>query len=125
MSDNEIMKAIEICAKNRVTKHIDVTYKGMPLKFLFEEILGFVTRQKADIELLMGLVSQNEGVLPQYEALIKREAVTEFSEMVKAKINDHLLKSSTTWDSYHFNAYDAKTYGEIIDNLVKEITEGV
>ena len=125
MRDNEIMNTIEILAKNRVMQNIGVTYNGMPLKFLFEEILRFVTSQKAEIERLIGLASQNAGVLPQYEAFIKREAATEFAEMVKAKINDHLLKKPTTWNSYRFNVYEAEMYGEIIDNLVKEITEGV
>ena len=34
----------------------------------------------AEIERLKGMVSQNEGVLPQYEALLKAEAIKEFAD---------------------------------------------
>ena len=49
-ADNEIIKAIEICAKNSVTRHNGLTYQGMPLHFLFEDVLGFVNRQNSNIE---------------------------------------------------------------------------
>lgn len=119
-TDDEIVKALEMCNYTADCDNCPCVGECWNVN---KYAIDLINRQKADIELLIGLVSQNEGVLPQYEALIKREAVTEFAEMVKAKINDHLLKSSTTWNSYRFNAYEAKIYGEIIDNLVKEMTE--
>lgn len=75
MTDNEIIKAIEICAKNSVTRHNGLTYQGMPLHFLFEEILGFVNRQKAEIEKLTKLndilLEAGQRWQKSYETLVK------------------------------------------------------
>lgn len=66
MTDNEIIKALEICAKNSVTRHNGLTYQGMPLRFLFEEILGFVNRQKAEIEEQDLEIARLKGILDCY-----------------------------------------------------------
>lgn len=52
MSDEEIIKAVKICAKNSLTRNRGLTYEGMPVHLLFEEILRLVYRQKAEIERL-------------------------------------------------------------------------
>lgn len=69
-----------------------------------------LAEQKAEIERLRGMVSQNEGVLPQYETLIISEAIKEFAEELKRRliaggIFPVLVKNE-------------------IGNLVKEMTEG-
>jgi chromosome segregation ATPase len=64
-----------------------------------------VELQKAESEIdrLKGMVSQNEGVLPQYEALVRDEAIKEFADRLK-EIDDYVSPLD-------------------IDNLVKEMTE--
>lgn len=114
MTDNEIKKAIEICAKNSVTRHNGLTYQGMPLHFLFEEILGFVNRQKAEIDGLLEQLSNadyDRSLWKQEKAMVESEAVKEFAERLKEK----LYSIPTVYNSH---------FGRMIDNLVKEFTEG-
>lgn len=116
MSDGEIMKAIEICAQNSVTRHNGLTYQGLPLHFLFEEILGFVNRQKAEIERLNHIVDVNK--------MVKTEAVKEFAERLKVEMEDKKYKYITYTDySKTVNAVIDDCIGAT-DDLIEEFTEG-
>lgn len=70
MTDNDIIKELK---ERRAT-------------YLEDLALVLILRQKAEIERLRGMVSQNEGVLPQYENLIKTEAIKEFAGELKRRL---------------------------------------
>ena len=44
-----------------------------------------IAEKDAEIERLKDMVGQNEGVLPEYEKLIKINAIKEFAERLKGK----------------------------------------
>ena len=51
-TDDEIIKALEICAKNAVGREGYFTYQGIPLRYLCEDALALINRQKAIIKKL-------------------------------------------------------------------------
>ena len=111
MTDNEIIKALECC----VDWCGNVSCWDCPLKNTgcihfdkLKETLDLINRQKAEIERLKGMVSQNEGVLPRYEQLIKAEAIKEFAERLKEN-------SIATF------SWNGVVLVEEIDNLLKEM----
>ena len=69
-----------------------------------------IDRLEAEIERLRAMVSQNEGVLSQYEQLIKAAAIKEFAEKLKEKAWIGMWETIS-----HVDVDD-------IDNLVKEMT---
>lgn len=131
-TDDEIVKALEICSKNNVTRNNELTYKGMPLRFLFEDALDLINRQKAEIERLKVELKAMRGAANSYKAEVERlreayalyeettglkwaraEAIKEFAERLKegyapsGDFGDPLVLTVTAkW----------------IDNLVKEMT---
>jgi hypothetical protein len=120
MNDNEIIKAIEICAKNSVTRHNGLTYQGIPLHFLFEEILGFVNRQKAEIERLEAENNHFADIGKMYSE-IKAEIVKEFAERIKGESGKCVVEQNG------HEIYETKYYtinAITLDNLVKEFPEG-
>lgn len=140
MTDAEIKKAIEICAKNSVTRHNGLTYQGMPLHFLFEEILGFVNRQNSNIEELesknSNLTSDLSSLRTEIERLEKEvdrlsqvvlyhdgqiaDAVKEFAERLEG-----LLVEASSIGYGLDDKRDAVALAEwVADCLTKEFTEG-
>ena len=106
-TDNEIVKALEIFSKNNVTRHNELTYEGIPLRFLFEDAIDLINRQKAEIESLKesyAIYEETTGL-----KLARTEAIKEFAERLKA--NAMLHHGGVT-----------VVYGSAIDNLVKEMT---
>ena len=112
MTDNDIVKAFECCNLDACNCLGGCPYLGTSGAWRGEEcwrkaredLFDLINRQKAEIERLKDMVGQNEGVLPQYENLIKAEAIKEFAERLK-EIDDYVSPLD-------------------IDNLVKEMTEG-
>lgn len=45
--------------------------------------IELIAKQQAEIENLKDMVSQNEGVLPRYEQLIRADAIKEFTKKLK------------------------------------------
>jgi hypothetical protein len=115
MTDNDIVKTLELCRENEkhsTCEHCSkcpfstcdlVADEENCLDALYRRSINLINRQKVEIERLKGMVSQNEGVLPQYEALVRAEAIKEFAERLK-EIDDYVSPLD-------------------IDNLVKEMTE--
>ena len=125
MTDNEIIKAFDILDKLEFfggqragrelwfNKPTDIQDKdiGCFLRDL-DFIRQFINRQKEEMERLKDMVSENDGVLPQYENLIKSEAIKEFAERLKNRI--------CNIPQHHFTLAEVEYY---IDNLTKEMTE--
>lgn len=125
MTDNAIIKALEHCTSSTTSEACN----GCPLydttictemeNGLQIYALDLIKRQKSEIERLRRMVSQNEGVLPQYENLIISEAIKEVEERLK--------KSAFECDvSFGFGREHCTEAVAVvdIDNIVKEMTEG-
>lgn len=75
MTDTEIIKALSCCRDYVPCKNYcpyakyKCTIDRECIPKLCEDALDLITRQKEEIERLKDMVSQNEGVLPRYEAL--------------------------------------------------------
>ena len=108
MTDNEIIKALEICAdyENCVSIDIVLTYRGIPLQYLFENALDLINRQRAEIERLEKILDKRCDVCPAVSTAIKK-----FAEKLKAKA------TSTFWEERKY--VDA----EDIDDVLAELTE--
>lgn len=91
MTDNEIIKALECCT---YTSDWNMRCSECPFSnsincrvLLATNALTLITSQQAEIERLRDMVSANEGVLPQYEQLIKAEAIQEFAERLRKRVS--------------------------------------
>ena len=111
-TDDEIVKALEICSQNIVTRHNGLTYEGIPLRFLFEEAFDLINRKNAEIESL----NERERILIYHVAVERERAIKEFAERLKANM------SNIARMEYGGYTYFCVGYG-LIDNLVKEMTE--
>ena len=146
MTDNEIIKALECCGKAFINHDCsfcnDCLFKGKALcqGFLLDNTIGFINRQKAEIERLQsvnadmqeslrlaaeankdmqaeieGLKSARRSALKvfQLHTEIRAEAIKEFAERLKIELE---LEDAETW----FEIYECGLIREI-DNLVKEM----
>lgn len=82
MTANDIVKDLESViawftnhGSNTNTAVIDISQRAIDV----------IERQRAEIKKLMDMVGQNEGVLPEYEKLLKSEAIKAFVERLKTK----------------------------------------
>lgn len=112
MTDNEIIKDLKAVVdwftahgSNTNTAVIDISRRAIDV----------IERQKAEDKKLMDMVGQNEGVLPEYEKLIKSEVIKAFAERLKNK--SELLAPSVYAEP--FRAVSV----EEIDNIVAEMKE--
>lgn len=82
MTDNEIIKAWEICANYEYLVEIDrvPTYRGIPLCYLFRETIGFFDRQKAELERLKVELVGMRGAAETYK-IHYNKARTKFIEL--------------------------------------------
>ena len=97
MTDTEIIKALKLCRENERHSTCEhclkcplstcdlVADEENCLDALYRRSINLINRQKAEIERMKCMVGQNEGVLPQYEAIIISEAIREFADRLKAK----------------------------------------
>ena len=98
MTDNEIIKALEICANNGDCKECAINPHhgnyGYCTSLAIKAALDLINRQKAEIERLQGY---NENLLTANTALsneileVKTEAIKEFAERLKEKLEKILL----------------------------------
>ncbi|MBO5715240.1 MAG: hypothetical protein J6S23_02460 [Clostridia bacterium] len=103
-TDEQIIKALEVCAKNTVGREGYFTYQGIPLRYLCEDALALINRQKAEIERI-------ERHTEMYHEL-RAEAIKEFAERLKSDLGRipqyHFTRSEVEWS---------------INTLEKEMTE--
>jgi hypothetical protein len=119
-TDEEIIKALEICAKNTVGREGYFTYQGIPLRYLCEDALDLINRQKAEIAKLEAMIDAAEehftplpfkNKFDEYIEKSKTEAIEEFAERLKTYYRN-LDKTAGALIEYH------------IDEIVKEMLEG-
>lgn len=128
MTDNEIIKALECCARlNRKCNECPLLNDGAVsehcISVIRNEALDIIKRQQAEIE---GLKEINTGLAlnllysvvnkdPELRKEIMAVAITEFAERLKAEILE--------WQ-YEFEYYEErKKAAKQVDNLVKEMME--
>ena len=130
MTDELIIKAWKMCRENE--RHVTCEYclkcpfskceldadEENCIDALCRRSINLFTRLNAENKRLRGMVSQNEGVLPQYEALIKAEAIRDFAERLK----ESAFSCDVSFGYGQEHCEEAVTVLEI-DNLVKEMTE--
>lgn len=127
MSDNDIKKALECCIADNASRCGECAYIGIVgccFKKMMPDALDLINRQQAEIERLQ---KDNEYILMQHKfdrrpngdcwndviEKAKSEAIKDFAE----RLNKH---------SVYVDDYDCFMVStESIDNLVKEMTEGV
>ncbi len=100
MKPEEIKKALENKLKeNKRIYSLDIAFLKKLLDLInqyeaeIERISKQVINLKCENERLKDMVSQNEGVLPRYEQLIKAEARKEFAERLKIRFSGTLQVS--------------------------------
>lgn len=115
-TDEEVIKALEVCAVNTVSREGVFTYRGIPLRFLCADALDLINRQKAEIERLQSLqkeqrFSMNILELQACEEYAAAKAVKEFAERLKTYYRN--LDSTI-----------GAAVGYFADQVLKEMTEG-
>lgn len=121
MTDNDIVKALECCKKPVPDCDCCPIERGdMCFDFLKEVALDLINRQKAEIERLKDMVSQNEGVLPEYEKFIKAEAIKEFAERLKESAID-----ADVYSGYRKELFEKAVTVIEIDRILEEMTEEI
>lgn len=128
MTDEQIVKALEIC--NSLSQrcgdgcpYYTVIYKNGKRcsEMMIDDTLDLIKRQQAEIEKLNKVkvfnftVSGTKEIIPilfSHEKEMKNEAVKEFAEKYKTEVTNR----------YEDIAYKDLFFG-VIDNLVKEVTE--
>lgn len=123
MTDNEIIKALEHC-KRPIGQHDCencpyVSSRGMCTTNMLNDAISLINRQKAEVERLRNtvktdfLTATEQLKLSQSEIVqIRTEAVKEFAERLKS-----------TMFNEDFLLCEPCDMANIIDNLVKEMTE--
>lgn len=114
MSDNDIIKVLECCKIDtppfmceecplcRIPSY-SCASKCKELAY------DLIIRQKAEIERLKNMIAQNEGVLPEYERLIKAETIEEFAERLKhTRVDLDGIEMVAVWN---------------IDTIIEQMTE--
>lgn len=116
MTDNEITKALMICKNGSLLppcQKCSFSNENKCLGKLHDNALDLINRQRAEIEKLTNKCDDCAGCT-QWEcdcSLIKDELVKEFANRLKEEIEIELH-------------YKGDIVRRVIDNLVKEMTEG-
>ena len=76
-TDEEVIKALEICAINTVSREGYFTYQGIPLRYLCEDALDLINRQRAEIE---RLEKHNTEYARKHYQDGRAEAIKEFAD---------------------------------------------
>lgn len=130
MTDNEIIKSLEICVNGGKCKDCYINPHrgnyGYCTSLALKEAFGLINRQKAEIEELTELAGKRfDDFASEYDSKMKSKAIKEFAENLKQDIKSHRtemnmngLKGTPRTDELTY-----ATIIEYIDNLVKEMTE--
>ena len=138
MTDSEIVKALEHCiGEGECMSCPENPHKwdyGHCIIDLMQNAFSLITRQQAEIERLKtacentqtatkywherskkfeSMVSQNEGVLPEYEQLIKSEARREFAERLIAKAEKAYYRDT-------YMCVDVYTIDKLLEEMERE-----
>ena len=113
MTDNEIIKALELCVTNDYFEQNckDCSFKkhgAVCMDVMLKYVLDLINRQKAEIERLtdsLNATIAGQEILQRYIAIAKAEAIKEFAERWKSRL--------ITVTYMNFN--------DTIDNLVEEM----
>lgn len=120
MTDNEIVKALEICGSNGYACE-ECLYVGKgSCRQLTLDALALINRLKAEIERLEKAIEVVDFMEELREKQLKRakaDAVKEFAERLKKEIDERWYYDIAGLDDTMCALTD-------IDNLVKEFTEG-
>jgi hypothetical protein len=108
MTDNEIIKALECCSGKGDCRSCPFKNRDDCTKDLKAEIIGLITRQKAEIERLNKAVDLFADIGKMYSE-IKAEAYKEFAERLKEKFARQVSKGY------------CKVLNDFVDNLLKEM----
>ncbi len=118
MTDNDIIKALECCMNVSDSCFECPFYNKLTCTMrLKKSALDLINRMRAEIERLRDMVAQNEGVLPEYERLIKHEAFKDLAEKLKSR--KRRMCGNENGGLY----WDQAVLVEDIDRAVKEMTE--
>lgn len=123
MTDNEIAKTLECCISSNFEEcwkcplHNDF-YPNLCHYERDKNALNLIKRQKAEFEELNGLVNKRfDDFASEYDNKMKSEAIKEFAEKLKACLHtDDFGTPDERWRP-------ESEYANIIDDLVKEMTE--
>ena len=90
MTDNEIIKALEICADYENCVSIDkvLTYRGIPLRYLFENTLDLINRQKEENERLQSRIKELEQRGTLFAKGFYKKGIKDFVERWHKKLNE-------------------------------------
>ena len=130
MTDNEIIKAMQCVIGNGVSCSECEYQKALPFpgcrRMCAENALDLINRQKAEIERMKNqntlLLKKKCKDINTARKIIKSEAIKEFVKRLKEKVKMYNSEGVDEGDLID----DLLTVGEtveIIDNLVKEMTE--
>ena len=107
MTDNEIIKALEICTSEHLgcedgcpRRHNGLTYAKCRLGFL-KDALDLINRQKAEVERLTrerDFYKAPSSELARGVKQIKSEAIKEFEKKFERKIKDVKFTLGQTWE---------------------------
>ena len=123
MTDNEIIKALECCAKSSCKNCPENCGSAMCLKNLVIDSLDLINRQKAEIERLEKELMKcklEKEMLHQTVSEIQTNTIKEFAERLKRTITNAI---DTYYNLNGGGYYLAEDTIDDIDILVKEMTE--
>lgn len=120
MTDNDIIKALDICAVNEGCPncpYYDTTHNDCFGAMLLD-IRGFINRKEEDIERLTVELKAMRGAANSYK-MHYNKAINEFSDRLSERFMKYTEYDEGGWGS---TIYAVKV--EDIYSLVKEMTEG-
>lgn len=93
-TDEEVIKALGICAINTVSREGYFTYQGIPLRYLCEDALDLINRQKAEI-----------AYWQDAAANARREILLEIERLALSKIPED-VEVAMLKDTYYIETLD-------------------
>lgn len=124
MTDEQIIKALECCG-NQMFSCTDKQCKAK----VMGDALDLVNRQKAEIERLNSILKFVRGTVTRAKSYIetldekinkcRTEAIKVFAKKVLERLDNEALTKFEMYDGY-----DIQDTKRIVNNLVKEMTEG-
>ena len=122
MIDNEIIKALECCAKSSCKNCPENCGSAMCLKNLVIDSLDLINRQKAEVERLQDKLIISDGI----EIKLRDDMYVLKDELQRAKVEiskhyDYMDKAENEAIDVFANSLKIKL-NRMIDNLVKEMT---
>ena len=131
MTDNEIVKAFELCLSgaSHPCRECPLDNEYSCKDKLDKELLDLINRQKAEIERLREIISVTDKTLKKCATLARTEAIKEFAEGLKNRIDNLEYTANITRKTVpvetlftQVNWVLHEVVPETIDNLAKEMT---